>query len=303
MAFIIQSGGPSGMALAAVILACLVITAVLLRVGVSAARLLLRWAAGLGRAPISSQSDTVSPADSRHSDDASPSSAAALKALLSQGDFKSLPGEFAAALERRINELMGLIVDAHAALSAGGEDALNTAARKIVDGRHLLGLEWRKYLASSAAAARAGAQVLEAFRKDAAPLVSEVARLLAARPPAEIVPQEEGFVLGCAACKESAITFRPSKTGFCARNISNVNQTICWEGETGKRLGELLTAGGTRALLGYFAAREGAGCPAYCPSCDRVYCRGHYAVSEEWSGSWYSAGYVTCVLGHEREYE
>lgn len=120
---------------------------------------------------------------------------------------------------------------------------------------------------------------------------------------APIVRREEGYMLACAACDESAVTFRPTKSGFCARNISNVNQTIGWEGEPGKRLGELLEEGNTRALLDYFAAPDGARCPAYCPSCDRVYCSAHYAVSEEWSGSWYSAGYVTCVLGHEREYE
>lgn len=229
--------------------------------------------------------------------------AAALKELHARGVLKSLPAEFATAVESRTNDLIRLITGARAALTAGGAGALAAAAQKIVEGRHLTGHEWRKYLAASGAAARAGAQLGEAFRKDAGPLVTEIARLLAPRPAAAVVRREKGYSLACAACEEAALTFRPCKSGFCAPNISNVNQTICWEGEEGKRLGEILATGNSRALLDYFAAPGGARCPAYCPSCDRIYCRAHYAVAEEWSGSWYSAGYATCVLGHEREYE
>jgi hypothetical protein len=232
-----------------------------------------------------------------------PSPSAALKGLLSQGAFKTLPAEYAASMGKHVNQLIGLINDADAALRAGGNAALDLAARKVVEGRRLTGHDWRKYLAGSGAAARAGAEAFKAFQKDAEPLVSEIARLLAALPVPAIERCEGGFVLGCAACSGSAVTFRPRGSGFCARNISNVNQTISWDGETARRLGELLEAGDTRALLDYFAAPVGPVCPAYCPSCGRAFCPAHYAVAEEWSDSWYSAGYVTCVLGHQREYE
>ncbi len=292
MAFIIELGG---IMLAAVILASLGITAVILVVGIAVGKLQVRRAAAVSGAPSNSQS-TRPLATSLFS-------SAALKGLLSPGEFKSLPAEFAAAVEGRVNDLIRLVAEAHAALAAGGAGALDTAARKIVEGRRLTGREWRKYLAGSGTAAREGTRMFEAFQKDAKPLVSEIGRLLGARSIAPIVRREEGYMLACAACEESAVSFRPHGSGFCARNISNVNQTICWDGESGKQLGDLLAAGSTRALLDYFAAPDGARCPAYCPSCDQVYCSAHYAVSEEWSGSWYSAGYATWVLGHEREYE
>ena len=229
--------------------------------------------------------------------------AKSLEMLRARQVARSLRAEFANGVQERIHDLMERLSEAHSALNGGEPGALSLAAKKIVEGRYLTGHAWRRYLAASVSAAEVGAQIREAFQKDAEPLVNEIARRLAAQPAATIVRQDEGHVLLCAACGESAVTFRSQAGSICAQSISNVYGTTWWGGETGQRLAQLLSEGNARAVLDYLASPDRQHCPAYCPECDRVYCREHYAVDEEWSDSWYTAGYATCPLGHEREFE
>ncbi|MGO9604116.1 MAG: hypothetical protein ACLQAT_12080 [Candidatus Binataceae bacterium] len=42
------------------------------------------------------------------------------------------------------------------------------------------------------------------------------------------------------------------------------------------------------------------GLDVYCPSCDRIYCRAHYAVTEEWDAGFYDCARGTCPFGHTR---
>lgn len=42
------------------------------------------------------------------------------------------------------------------------------------------------------------------------------------------------------------------------------------------------------------------GIDAYCPTCDKVYCRGHYQMTEEWDAGFYDCSYGVCPLGHKR---
>jgi len=42
------------------------------------------------------------------------------------------------------------------------------------------------------------------------------------------------------------------------------------------------------------------GLDAYCPRCDRVYCRVHYNVAEEWDAGFYDCSRGTCPFGHTR---
>ena len=111
------------------------------------------------------------------------------------------------------------------------------------------------------------------------------------------------YELSCAACGEIAVTFQLCEDHVQANSISKVNATTRWNGETGRRLAELLAAGSARAVLDFFAAQGPFSCPSYCLECDCVYCRKHYSVEEEWSGTWYTAGYATCPQGHKREFE
>jgi hypothetical protein len=215
----------------------------------------------------------------------------------------SLPAELAKSLQERIDDLILALTEAHSVLSAGAAEALNLSARKIVHCHWITGREWRKYLANFGAAANVGRQIDEAWENDACPLVSEIARLLALRPPAALVRMDEGYGLACAACGENAVTFRKEKGSVQANNISNVNRNLYWSGEKAQRLIELLEQGSVQTVLDYLASPSGGGCPAFCPECARVYCREHYSVEEVWSGSWHEASYATCPLGHEREFE
>jgi hypothetical protein len=121
--------------------------------------------------------------------------------------------------------------------------------------------------------------------------------------PTILTSRNESYDLPCAACGEIAVTFQLCEDGVQANSISNVNGTTRWNGETGQRLAELLAAGSARAVLDFFAAQGPFSCPSYCPECDGVYCRKHYSVEEEWSGTWYTAGHATCPRGHKREFE
>ncbi|HTL71360.1 MAG TPA: hypothetical protein VL404_08735 [Candidatus Eisenbacteria bacterium] len=42
------------------------------------------------------------------------------------------------------------------------------------------------------------------------------------------------------------------------------------------------------------------GMDAYCPDCDKIYCRRHYNVAEEWDEGFYDCARGTCPQGHER---
>jgi hypothetical protein len=215
----------------------------------------------------------------------------------------SLPAELAKALPERINDLIMALTEAHGVLSAGTADKLNVAAKKIVYCRWITGHEWWRYLANFGPGADAGKEINEAFAKDARPLVNEIARLLALQPAPNLVRKDEDYVLPCAACGESAVTYRLRKDGVQANSISSVFPTTYWKGEEAQRLVELLAEGGARAVLDYLASPGRGSCDAFCPQCDRIYCREHYAVDEIWSGSWHEASYATCPLGHEREFK
>jgi len=42
------------------------------------------------------------------------------------------------------------------------------------------------------------------------------------------------------------------------------------------------------------------GIDAFCPDCDKIYCRNHYNVTEEWDEGYYDCSYGICPKGHRR---
>lgn len=42
------------------------------------------------------------------------------------------------------------------------------------------------------------------------------------------------------------------------------------------------------------------GLDAYCPECDKIYCKKHYHITEEWDEGFYDCSYGTCPEGHRR---
>ncbi len=56
------------------------------------------------------------------------------------------------------------------------------------------------------------------------------------------------------------------------------------------------------ALLEYLSRTPAAAdIDAFCPDCARTFCRDHYAIEAERSGSWHTGTTVTCPAGHSRE--
>jgi len=305
MAVILDSSLVHGVLIAMVVVVILAITAGLLTFGLMIPKI-LRWLWRLisqAAKSIRDSSKPDSPESSQPADLPSVRPAASIKKLQKRALGASLPPEFARGIQQRLDELIVELTQAHEFLIAGGAGALGAAAKKIVRSRHLMGLEWRKYLAVSGSAAQVGVQISEALAKDARPLVNVIARLLAAQPAPAMVKRDGNYALICAACGESAVTFRAQNGNIYANSISKVNSITSWEGETGRRLADLLAEGNARTVLNYLASPHCRDCPAYCPECDRIYCREHYAVEEDWSDSWYTAGYATCPLGHRREFE
>jgi hypothetical protein len=185
-------------------------------------------------------------------------------------------------IRMRVDDLIGALTEAHLALTAGGPDALNMAAGKIVHCHYLTGLAWRKHMAVSRSDTSLRARIDKALARDTGSLLKEIARLLALRPPALLIPVDEGYGIACAACGERAVTFQVKGGAVEFNSISTVHPTT------------RLAHGGTPAVQD---------CDAWCPECARVYCREHYSVEAEWSGSWHTASFATCPLGHVREFE
>ena len=194
--------------------------------------------------------------------------------------------------------LIEALVAADTALRSSSPDALGTAARKLIDGHRGTGLAWRKYVAGSQFYDTLK-QVTGAFAEDARPLLDELARRIAAQPPPTLVPHDGGYALLCAACGAGAVTFTVTEDTTFFDGLSS-EHPFEWRGKAAKTLTGLLTKLDGRAVVERLRAGK-QGCDAYCPECDRVYCREHYSVESEWSGSWLSAIHATCPLGHARE--
>jgi hypothetical protein len=69
------------------------------------------------------------------------------------------------------------------------------------------------------------------------------------------------------------------------------------------RIFHLLDDDDIRGVHDFFVSHriEEDGIDAYCPTCDAVYCRTHYRVSEIWDHGFYDYAEGTCPKGHTRE--
>ena len=108
---------------------------------------------------------------------------------------------------------------------------------------------------------------------------------------------EERHVFACAECGARAVVFevnRDRATGAPAVRASGIVRS------------ETLAA--SEALLTSLRGRDAAavhhlmpeGMDGYCPSCVRVYCRGHYVGREEYDDGFYDCTHATCPRGHTR---
>lgn len=117
------------------------------------------------------------------------------------------------------------------------------------------------------------------------------------------------FELRCFACGEKAATFAmdtPKAIGQEDDKEKLVYSGICTAAHldpTDKRkVFRWLERGNLAAIhdhIKQFRVTED-GLDAYCPECDRIYCRTHYNVIEEWDEGFYDYATGTCPVGHTR---
>ena len=134
-----------------------------------------------------------------------------------------------------------------------------------------------------------GANILRALRD----LRDRLARL-EANPPEKT---EARHVLACAVCAAPAVRFDLNvdrSTGerklrfsgiTCAFDLTVNDDVLAWA-----------RSQDASALHAHIAG----GMDAYCPSCDRVYCRDHYQTEERYDEGFYDCTYGTCPKGHRR---
>jgi hypothetical protein len=127
----------------------------------------------------------------------------------------------------------------------------------------------------------------------------------ASEPERVTKPAEQQYILPCSVCGKTAVDIHPAGSaekilkGIICRGITRgVGLKVA---DQEKIFGWLEKAdlAALHHYIGTDADIEG-GLDAYCPTCDRIYCRTHYNVSEEWDEGFYDCSRGTCPQGHKR---
>jgi hypothetical protein len=116
----------------------------------------------------------------------------------------------------------------------------------------------------------------------------------------------EDYVLPCSQCGKPAVIimrspkYKPGDRWGVA--YGGITRRSMLEAEAMVRIFGWLEAGDLAALHDYMNRQddEDGGLDAYCPDCDRIYCRAHYYVREEWDQGFYDRSYGRCPEGHDR---
>jgi hypothetical protein len=127
-------------------------------------------------------------------------------------------------------------------------------------------------------------------------------------PPVKPVVRisETEYTLLCSACGKLAARF---KVGPMWPSSTNGETALLYEGITRSTQLSLadsdtvfgdLKSEAISALNSFLENKMEGGLDAYCPSCDKVYCREDYDVEEEWDEGFYDCSYGTCPAGHRR---
>lgn len=114
---------------------------------------------------------------------------------------------------------------------------------------------------------------------------------------------EEDAILPCAVCGRTAARIRVGeifeKTALVYEGITKTTEL---RNLAPGEVFALLDRGDLAALHSLAKARNAMedGLDAYCPDCDRIYCKTHYNVRVEMDGAFYDCSYGECPEGHKR---
>ena len=221
----------------------------------------------------------------------------------------SLAADMQGAVLARIDDLVEDISAADRALERLPHSAVAEAAARLAHVFYISGHSWHRYLAESAASARAGNAIASALRKDVEPVVARLAQTLTASTVRVARRGEAHYALTCLACGADAVTFTRARMSAESPEqlvVSSLSPVTVFRSIAGPRMADLealLERGDASVVVGYLKETQPAGCDACCPVCGGTYCKAHTAVEAQWSGSWHEATYATCPLGHERAIE
>ncbi len=229
----------------------------------------------------------------------------ALRDRIAEGEM-ALADELQRAVVARVDELIETVeAGARAAARVPHPDWPEVAAR-LARARYLTGRGWRRYLGDHANADVVAAAITHAVDADTRALAADVERVGAAGATAPVLRRSaEAFSIPCAACGGEAVTLTVSKVGPAGAEqlvVSSVSPVTVFRSIAGPRMRDvlaLLEAADTGQVVAHLRTTQPGGCDAWCEACDRVYCKQHYAIEAQWSGSWHEGTFATCPLGHE----
>lgn len=214
---------------------------------------------------------------------------------ISDGDRKGI--------KERVNELIALLMSAHDILRKSSPDALSVAAGKLATIHYITGIAWHEYLANADNSYRLMKKIDWALRTDALPVMKKVSRLLAAQPEPSFIKRNDAYILPCSACGSDAVNFLKEDDNIRFNRLSPINVSSNIDGEQADRFQYLIENNTGQEAVDFLVSPGDLGFDNYCPVCRRVFCKAHFAVETEWSGSWHTATFATCPLGHQREIE
>lgn len=211
----------------------------------------------------------------------------------------------AQAVIARVDEFLAALDAVDTAMNQMPAPAISDAAAKLALVRYLSGRAWRRYVSDNPSVAAADEAVQGALGPAVAEFVAPLGQALSALPRGSVRRTGGGFALPCSVCDADAVTLTLSRAGPAAREqlvVSSLSPVTVFRSLAGPRMADLLAlleAGDVAAVVQHLNATQPGGCDAYCPECQRVYCKTHYSIEAQWTGSWHEATFATCALGHE----
>jgi hypothetical protein len=225
-----------------------------------------------------------------------------------QSDGSGLDADARKAFVARVDDLIDAIDQADRALSKLPHPSVADAAAKMAHLFYASGRGWQRYVAESTLSSGLADELRAAVRSSADPILGYLGRMLGQREIAHVTQRGDGaYGLPCAACGADAVTLsltRPSPGVAQQLVVSSLSPVTVFRPMTGPRMSDvikLLDAGDVETVVRHLRETQPGGCDAWCDQCGRLYCKTHFAIEAQWTGSWHEATYATCPLGHEHE--
>jgi hypothetical protein len=127
----------------------------------------------------------------------------------------------------------------------------------------------------------------------------------ASAPPQRVIQRSaESYELPCSVCGQIAVEVHPAGSEEkILRGIicAGITRAVGLDPARNEDFFRWLAAGDLASFHAYLEDHVDGGLDAYCPTCDRIYCRRHYNVQEEFDEGFYDCSRGICPQGHARK--